>query len=160
MKTFVRIVVLIAVAGVVACSSHKTTTVSTSNGEATVTQSQSGQQVTVQTSGGAVTVGGSVDPSQLGAPVYPGAQGNSEGTVSYTGANGGAMAAFKTSDDFDKVYEYYKAQLPAGSEKMKMSSGDGSIAEFVVSSANGETSVQISGKPGETAIIITHKAKN
>lgn len=159
MKTFVRIGALVAVVAVVACSSHKTTTVSTSNGDATVTQNAGSQSVTVQTSSGAVTVGGSVDPSQLGAPVYPGAQANSEGSVSYSGADGGAMAAFKTTDDFDKVYEYYKSQMPAGSEKMKMQSGDSSVAEFVVSAGDGETAVQISGKTGETDIIITHKAK-
>ena len=42
---------------------------------------------------------------------------------------------------------------------MKMQSGDGSVAEFEVTSGDGETAVQISGKPGETDIIITHKVK-
>lgn len=158
MKTFVRIGTFAAIIALVACSSHKTT-VSTSDGEATVTQDANGQSTTVQSSQGTVTVGKSADPSQLGAPVYPGADTNSQGTVSYTGANGGTMAAFKTTDDFDKVYEFYKSNLPAGSEKMKMSSGDGSVAEFAVESANGETAVQVSGKAGETDIIITHKAK-
>jgi hypothetical protein len=159
MKTFVRISALAAIIALVACSSHKTTTVSTSNGDATVTQDANGQSTTVQTQNGTVTVGKSADPAQLGAPVYPGADANNEGTVSYTGANGGAMAAFKTTDDFDKVYGFYKSQLPAGSEKMKMQSGDGSVAEFEVTNGDGETAVQISGKPGETDIIITHKAK-
>jgi hypothetical protein len=159
MKTFVRIASLAAIVALVACGSHKTTTVSTSNGEATVTQDASGQSTTVKTNEGTVTVGKTVDASQLGVPAYPGADANTEGTVSYTGANGGAMAAYKTTDDFDKVYTFYKSQLPAGSEKMKMQSGDGSIAEFVVDNASGETAVQITGKAGETAIIITHKAK-
>ncbi len=158
MKTFVRIGTLAAIIALVACSSHKTT-VSTSSGEATVTQDANGQSTTVQTSQGTVTVGKSADPSQLGAPVYPGADANTEGTVSYTGANGGAMAAFKTTDDFDKVYEFYKSKLPAGSEKMKMTSGDSSVATFTVESTDGETAVQISSKTGETDIVITHKAK-
>ena len=158
MKTFVRISVLVAIVTLVACASHKTT-VSTSSGDTTVTQDAGGQSTTVQTAQGTVTVGKSADPTQLGAPIYPGADANSEGTVSYTGANGGAMSAFKTTDDFDKVYAFYKSQLPAGSEKMKMQSGDGSVAEFVVGNDSGETAVQISGKPGETDIIITHKAK-
>jgi hypothetical protein len=159
MKTFVRISALVAIVTLAACSSHKTTTVSTSNGDATVTQDANGQSTTVQTQNGTVTVGKSADPSQLGAPVYPGADTNNEGTVSYSGANGGTMAAFKTTDDFDKVYSFYKSQLPAGSEKMKMQSGDGSVAEFEVTGSNGDTAVQISGKTGETDIIITHKAK-
>src|SRR5208283_4504655 len=141
-----------------ACSSHKAT-VYTTKDNTVVTQDASGQSTTVKTDQGTVTVGKSADPAQLGAQVYPGADANTAGTVSYTGANGGAMSAFKTTDDFDKVYTFYKAQLPAGSEKMKMQSGDGSVAQFVFDNTTGETAVQISGKPGETDIIITHKAK-
>ena len=113
MKTFVRISALAAIVALVACAAHKTT-VSTSNGDTTVTQDAGGQSTTVKTSEGTVTVGKSADPAQLGAPVYPGADANSAGTVSYTGANGGAMAAFKTTDDFDKVYGYYKSQAAGG----------------------------------------------
>jgi hypothetical protein len=159
MKTFVRIGALIAVIVLVACGGHKSTTVATSNGEATVTQDQGGQSTTVTTNQGTVTVGKPIDTSQLGAPVYPGADANNAGTVSYTGAGGGAMAAFKTTDDFDKVYDFYKSKLPAGSEKMKMTTNDSSVAEFTVEAAGGETAIQISGKSGETDIIITHKAK-
>ena len=157
MKTFVQIGVLVTLAALTACASHKTT-VATSSGDATITQSGNGQQVTVQSSSGTVTVGGSVDPSNLGAPVYPGAEANT--TMNVTGSDAGAMAAFKTNDDFDKVYDWYKSQLPAGSEKMKMSSGDGSVAEFVIEGANGKTAVQVTGKAGETEILITHSAKN
>jgi len=161
MKTFLRIAPLIAVAALVACGgAHKTTTVSTSNGDATVTQDARGQTTTVKTSQGSVTVGASVDPAQLGAPVYPGANANTAGSISYTGANGGAMAAFDTPDNFAKVYDFYKSQLPAGSEKVKMEGADGSVAQFDVTSSNGETVVQINGKSGLTEIIITHKAKN
>ena len=158
MKTFVRIGALVAIVTLVACSSHKTTTYTTKD-NTVVKQDASGQSTTVQTDQGTVTVGKSADPAQLGAPIYPGADANTAGTVSYTAANGGAMSAFKTTDDFAKVYDFYKSQLPAGSEKMKMQSGDGSIAQFVIDNATGETAVQISGKPGETDIIITHKAK-
>lgn len=158
MKTFVRIGLLFAVVALVACGAHKTT-VTTSKGDATVTQDQNGQSTTVQTKEGTVTVGKSVDPAVLGAPVYPGANANDTGTVSVTGANAGSMAAFRTSDDFDKVYGFYKSHMPGGSEKMKMTSGDSSVAEFQSTGADGETAVQISGKTGETDIIITHKPK-
>lgn len=76
-------------------------------------------------------------------------------------AGSAAMASFKTTDDFEKVYEFYQGQMPAGSEKMKMSSGDTSTAMFAVGddkNPKGETtSVQIVGKSGETDIIISHK---
>jgi hypothetical protein len=158
MKTFVRIGALVAIVVLVACGAHKTT-VTTSSGDATVTQDQNGQSTTVQTKEGTVTVGKSLDPAALGAPVYPGANTNDASTVSVTGASAGSMAAFKTTDDFDKVYDFYKSHMPDGSEKMKMASGGTSVAEFQASGADGETAVQISGKPGETDILITHKPK-
>lgn len=158
MKTFARLSVVAAVVLLVACATHKTT-VSTTNGDATVTQDQNGQSTTVQTKEGTVTVGKSADPAALGAPVYPGADSNDTGAVTVSGPNAGSMAAFKTTDDFGKVYDFYKSHMPNGSEKMKMNSGDNSVAEFAATGADGETAVQISGKPGETDIIITHKSK-
>ena len=40
------------------------------------------------------------------------------------------IAAFKTTDAFEKVYDYYKQQLPADAEKMKVSSANGSVVSF------------------------------
>lgn len=157
MKTFARMSAVAAIVMLVACGAHKTT-VTTSNGEATVTQDQNGQSTTVQTKEGTVTVGKAADPATLGAPVYPGADTNDAGTVTVSGPNAGSMAAFKTGDDFGKVYDFYKSHMPDGSEKMKMTSGDTSVAEFQTTT-DGETAVQISGKAGETDIIITHKPK-
>ncbi len=140
MKTFVRIGALVAIVTLVACSSHKS--------------------VTVKSSGNAVTVGSSVDPAQLGAPVYPGANANKAGTVSYTGTDAGVMAAFSTSDDFDKVYNFYKSKLPPDSEKMRTQNANGSAAEFIILGTGGDTSVQINGKSGLTEIVIITKAKS
>jgi hypothetical protein len=139
-----------------ACS-HKST-VETANGT-TVTTDSSDHSVTVQASGETVSVGASIDPSQLGVPVYPGATTAQGGTMTVTGAKGGTLASFTTTDDFDKVYGFYKDHLPAGSEKMKMSAGDGSMAEFQTTATDGSvTTVEIEGKTGKTAIIITHGA--
>lgn len=132
MKTFVRIGALAALVALLACSSHKTT-VSSSNRETTV---------------------------QLGAPVYPGAKANKAGTVSYTGADAGVMAAFSTTDDFDKVYNFYKSKLPPDSEKMRTQNANGSAAEFIILGTGGDTSVQINGKSSLTEIVIITKAKN
>lgn len=148
-------VALIACAG---CSSHKTT-VETDQGPATVTTSNDNKTTTVETNQGKVTVGADVDPSKLNAPVYPGASKNDAGGYSVEGSEGNAsMAAFKTSDDFEKVYEYYKAHMPSGSEKMKMASGGESVATFALEDAKGQTTVMITSKTaGETDILITHK---
>lgn len=148
-------VALIAAAG---CSSHKTT-VETDQGPATVTQSDDNKTTTVETKEGKVTMGAAVDPAKLGAPVYPGAEKSDEGGYSVQGTQGNAaMAAFKTSDDFEKVYQWYKSNMPAGSEKMKMANGGESLATFGVEDSKGETSVMITSKTaGETDILISHK---
>lgn len=162
MRTAAIAALALAVLATTACTSRKTT-VQTSSGAATVTTSQDNKTVTVESSEGTVSVGQNVDQSKLGAPVYPGAQPNEQGSVTSTTDKGSSVvAAFKTADSFDKVYEYYKQQLPSGAEKMKMSSGSGSVASFQVGDDNGpdQVSVQVtSDKPGETSILITHVTK-
>lgn len=146
-----------------ACGSHRTTTIQTSNGTATVTTSQDNKNVTVQTKEGTTSIGQSVDASKLGAPVYPGAQANSQGAItSKTDKGASVMAGFKTSDPFAKVEAYYKQQLPAGSEKMNLTSNNSSIASFQLGSSEtgDQVAVQLtSSKPDETDILITHVTK-
>lgn len=139
MKTFVRVGACIAVAALTACGGHKATD--------------------VKPSVSPVIFGAKVDRSKLGVPVYPGAKANLAATVAYTGADAGVRATFTTRDDFSKVYEFYKSKLPADSEKMNTQSQDGSVAEFVVLGADGDTSVQIEGKRNLTDIVITHTGK-
>jgi hypothetical protein len=160
---FLAVLALAAGATLAACSSSKTTTVQTRNGAATVTTSRNGQNVTVQTSEGTTSLGSHVDLSKLGVPVYPGAQADAQGTITTKEAQGtSVVAAFKTADSFDKVYEYYKGRLPAGSERMKVISGNGSVASFQVGSPKtpDEVTVQVSSdKPNETDLLITHAAR-
>jgi hypothetical protein len=163
MKAVTTIFALAAIVALAACSSHKATTVTTTDGSATVTTSQDDKTVTVQTKEGTTAVGQSVDASKLGAPVYPGAQANQQGSITTnTGKGTTVIASFKTADPFDKVYGFYKAQLPAGSEKMKMASGNGSVASFQTGDEGGpdQVSVQVSSEQSnETAILITHVTK-
>ena len=153
---------LLAAIAFVGCS-HKTTVV-TSDGAATVTTSQDNQTTTVQSNNGTLTTGkNAVDPSKLGAPVYPGAEQSQDGGIAVSGNQGSTqMAVFKTTDPFDKVYDYYKSQLPAGSEKMKMSEGSESMATFQIGDDKSpdQTTVMISAKDGATQILITHGLQN
>jgi hypothetical protein len=155
MRISIRLAAACAAVVLAACS-HKTT-VATGNGE-TVTTDSSNQSVTVQSSDGTVTVGKSADPAQLGVPIYPGAGTTSaDASVQVSGAHPGQMASFTTTDDFDKVYEFYKAHMPAGSEKMKMDAGGTSMAEFQATASDGTaTTVTVSGKDGKTSILIVH----
>ncbi|HEY1654349.1 MAG TPA: hypothetical protein VGF86_04460 [Candidatus Tumulicola sp.] len=153
----------LAIAGLTACSSHKTT-VQTSEGSATVTTSQDDKNVTVSTGEGTTSIGERADAAKLGAPIYPGAQADQQGSISTTSDKGtSTIAAFKTADAFEKVYEYYKQQLPADAEKMKVSSTNGSVVSFQIGgeSSSDEVSVQVSSdKPNETDILITHVVRS
>lgn len=150
---------LAAGAALAACSSSKTTTVQTRNGAATITTSQGGENVTVQTSEGTTSLGSHVDPSKLGVSIYPGAEADAQGIITTKEAREtSTVAAFKTADSFDKVYAYYKDRLPAGSERMKVTSGNGSVASFQIGSPKtpDEVTVQVSSdKPNETDLLIT-----
>ncbi|HEV3152265.1 MAG TPA: hypothetical protein VGZ02_00515 [Candidatus Baltobacteraceae bacterium] len=152
-----RVLSILALAALVAaggCSSKKT--VYDSNGN-TVTSDSNGKTVTVQSSGGTMTMGQSaVDLSKLGVPVYPGAT-QSSGGFSYNGSHGsGQMTSLTTGDAFDKVYAWYKSQLPKDAEKMKSSSGDSSFAEFVTGAAGSpQTTVMISSKGDQTSIVLS-----
>jgi hypothetical protein len=125
-----------------------------------VKTSDDGKSTTVQTDQGTVTTGKAVDTSKLGVPNYPNASSDDAASVSGTsGGTTGAIVAFKTSDDFDKVYAFYKSKLPAGAEKMKTTTPDGSVAMFSIEdkAKNTVTNVQIVSKAGETTILITHQ---
>ena len=127
-----------------------------------VKTSDDGKSTTVQTDQGTVTVGKAVDTSKLGVPTYPGASSDNSASVSGTaGGSTGSIVTFKTSDSFDKVYQWYKTQLPADSEKLKTTTADGSVAMFSIEdkAKSTVTNVQIvsKGASGETQILITHQ---
>jgi ABC-type enterochelin transport system substrate-binding protein len=143
-----------------ACA-KKSTTVNTPGGNVTVEQNAGGQTTTVTSKEGKVTVGkGAVDVASLGLPVYPGAK-QDENAMSMTGSSktgSGSFVMLTTDDPFDKVYDYYKSQMPAGSEKMKVASGDTQMASFQVgeSAAKETKSVTISSAKGKTTIQLVH----
>jgi hypothetical protein len=125
----------------------------------------SSSALTVTTKDGTATVGGGVDPSKLGAPVYPGAQPDpeSQGSISAETPDGSTyIELFKTQDGFDKVYDYYKSQMPAGSEGMKLSMGGASSATWQVGKDGGPDQVLVqvnADKTGKVSILMTHVIK-
>jgi len=157
MKRFgVFALVLLAVL-VGACTKGRSVTVSTANGNTTVTQSQDNQTTTVTTKEGTMKAGkDAVDLSTLGVPVYAGAT-QQQGGYSMTGAQGGAqVVALTTADPFDKVYVFYKAQLPANAEAMKTESNGSSYAMFRVGTDQNGSSIVLEQKSGgATTIVIT-----
>lgn len=139
-----------------ACASSKKVY---SSGGTTVTTDTGQKTVTVQSSEGTMRMGqGVVNVNSLGVPIYAGAT-QDDGALSVTGSKGSAqMASFSTVDSFDKVYDFYKAKMPAGSQKMKVAEGDSSMAEFVTGEGKAgevQTMVMITKKGDKTSIVIT-----
>jgi len=154
------ITVLAGVIVLAACSSSKR--VYNTNG-ATVTTDSKDNSVTVQSSEGTMKMGKDVvDVASLGVPIYVGAK-QDEGALSVSGEKGSAqMTAFTTPDSFDKVYAFYHSKMPSGSEKMKVDSGDSSVAEFITGddkAGSVQTMVMISKKGDNTSIVITKGTK-
>jgi hypothetical protein len=123
----------------------KSTTVNSSAGNVTVEQNTGGETTTVKSEQGEVKYGkGAVDPASLGLPIYPGAKASDQNSVSVSGTmqggEGGQVVMLTTDDSFDKVYDYYKSQMPAGSEKMKVASGKTRLASFQVGESGSKES--------------------
>ena len=155
------LVAAVAALALAGCS-HKVT-VQTLQGSVSVDQSANGS-TTIKSNNGEVSIGkGAVDPASLGLPVYPGAtqsKDNASVSVSDTSKGGGSQfVILSTTDPFDKVYEYYKGQLPAGSEKMKVSSGDSDVAQFQVGTDKDQKVVMLTGAKDKTTIELTHQTK-
>jgi hypothetical protein len=112
---------------------------------------------TFTTGNGSMTIGSTIDTSKLGVPVYPGAKVGKQGSVQATTAKGSTLAAeFETDDSFDKVYAYYKSQLPSDAEKLKTTSGDKSMCMFSTKVDNDQVMVELTtGDSGGTNVIIS-----
>ena len=153
--------ILLAALLVLSGCSHKVTV--DSNGT-TVTTSGDNQTVTVQGKEGTVTAGkGAVDTAKLGLPIYPGADASQNAGWSGQSKEGsGAMAVMTTKDSFDKVYAWYKSQMPAGSEKMHMTGESGSSAVFQVGKEGDkeQKAVTITGEKDTTTIMLTSGTKS
>lgn len=160
-----HLIAALAVTAIVAagCASRKTT-VATANGT-TVTTDTSGnsQTVTVNSSQGTATYGkGAVDPASLGLPVYPNATASdTAGYAAETKEGSGRVVVMATTDSFDKVYAWYRSQMPAGSEQMHMTSGNGDVATFAEGKQGDKTqkAVQISSAGDKTSIVLSSSAK-
>jgi hypothetical protein len=154
---------LAAVAILAGCTSHKVTV---SSDGSTVTTSGTGdnQTVTVQGNGGSFSEGkNAVDPAKLGLPVYPGAKAGEGTSMAGTSQEGtGAMMVLKTPDAFDKVYAWYKSQMPAGSQQMQSTNGDSSVAEFQIGKETDKEkkSVTITSGSDGTSIMLISSSKN
>jgi hypothetical protein len=79
-------------------------------------------------------------------PVYPGAKTEAAGSTSSVGMGGTASGSvMSTTDAFDKVYKWYQAHMPAGSERTHVTAAGTESAVFVIGPASkNQQSVTIS----------------
>jgi hypothetical protein len=157
----IRAFVVASLAGAVILTgcSHKVN-IQTSQGNVSVDSGANG--TTIKSGAGDVTVGkAAIDPAKVGMPVYPGAtQSNDSVAINDTSKGQGAsVVVLTTTDPFDKVYAFYKSQMPPGSEKMKVSSGDTDVAEFLTGDSSDQKVVMISGAKDKVTIQLTHSTK-
>jgi hypothetical protein len=86
-------------------------------------------------------------------PSYPGATTQASGSSS--GAMGSAAGTVMSTDDsFDKVYQWYQQNMPAGSEKSHVTSPMQSAVFTVGEPGSEQTSVTITTQGGKTMISI------
>ncbi len=76
------------------------------------------KSVTIKSEAGNLEMGqGAVDPASIGLPVYPGAEPSVGGSLATSNKEGSSkILVLTTKDPFDKVYAFYKQNMPAGSE--------------------------------------------
>ncbi len=91
------------------------------------------------------------------APVYPGAQLEAAGSNAGVGSAAASGKAYTTGDSFDAVYDWYKKNLPAGSEQSHVTSPM-NAAVFVLGNAGDRYGITVETSPmsGKTMIVIGH----
>src|SRR6202022_515337 len=79
-------------------------------------------------------------------PVYPGAKTEAASTTSSLAMGGTASGSvMSTTDAFDKVYKWYQAHMPAGSERSHLTAAGTESAVFLIGPASkNQQSVTIS----------------
>jgi len=103
-----------------------------------------------------------VDPKDLALPLYPGAIPAETGALLMHSKNGvSRVMSLSTKDDFEKVYQWYKQRMPAGSEQAHMAVPNGSVASFLIGKPQDPDtrSVLITQNREKTGILLTRQSK-
>ncbi len=146
MRLTATFIALLATVSLAACGSSTSTTTTT-------TDSASSAPATA----GAATTAPGAGSATTGVPVYPGATTMASGSHMTGGSMGAASGTvYTTADAFDKVEAFYKAKLPAGSEKAHTMLKTGDTAVFYTGTAGDMTSLTISQVAGKTMITEGH----
>ena len=139
-------------------SDGATTTIETTNekGEKVKAEMTSKEgDVTIKDANGNTSyVGSSASDAELDLPKYPGATRMEETSMVMSTATGRTMAfTYKTADPFDKVLEFYKAQL-SDIKPTLFSSGDDQTAFFAIKKDKRDGLISLTRKESEKETLI------
>lgn len=143
-RSWIIAVVVVLVIAVTAGCAKKHTTYYGPGGKVTVSEKGGkAKKVEVKTADGKATVevGKKVSEKELGVPIYTGADVETSGD--YEGGSGDKTEKMQqciltTSDDFDKVCEFYKSKLKNIENSLNQTTDKGKMAMFSAKGDDGE----------------------
>lgn len=148
---FLKLSLIVALAlAFTACSSKTSSNSSQTSGDQTTTESSAAASEAPSTEASAAP---STATGQV--PAYPGATTQYSGSSSSMGQSAGGTV-MTTDDSFDKVYSWYQAHMPAGSEKAHVTAPVQSAVFTIGEMGSDQTSVSITVSGGKTMITIGH----
>jgi hypothetical protein len=138
---FLLLFTLIAAIGVAGCSGKSSSNSDNQSNAAATTAADSGAGASPAASGD--------------IPNYPGATTQASGTGSNMGESA-TGTVLMTDDSFDKVYQWYQQNMPAGSEKSHVTSPIQSAVFMIGEMGKDQQSVTITTQGTKTMITIAH----
>jgi hypothetical protein len=135
-----------------ACNSKSSSSSSTDQASAAAS---SAPETSPEASAGGATNAAATTAAAGEVPSYPGAVTQASGSSSNMGSSA-AGQVMTTDDSFDKVYQWYQQNMPAGSEKSHTTSPVNSAVFTIGEPGKGQTSVTITTQGTKTMITVAH----
>ncbi len=156
MRFFTSSLAIVAVVLALAACTGKSSSSDQSNASATAAADATAAASSDQSTATA-TSGADANASPSGdIPSYPGATTQASGSSSNMMTQNATGTVMTTSDSFDKVYQWYQKNMPAGSERAHITSPAQSAVFVVVGADKTQASVTIATNAGKTVITMAH----
>ncbi len=140
---------------ITACAGKSSSSASDQTNAAATTSSDNSSDTSASTAPSAEASAAASPATGGDVPTYPGATTQASGSSSNMGSSA-AGTVMSTDDSFDKVYQWYQQNMPAGSEKSHVTAPVEGAVFTVGQPGQGQTSVTLSTSGGKTMITIAH----
>lgn len=125
-------------------------------------------RVTIETDEGQTTIAGGegvlVDEFPKDFPLYDDARVETSTSFGSPDGRNQVYVLLSSDDSVSDVYDWYKRKLPSGgwtlTDDVKMSTGDGELAQLVAESGEREAALMIDASDGGTQIVINVYVEN